>query len=220
VKLYRWPERAEALLFDIDGTLYSDKAYGDWQIESQIICFAEYSGLGLEAARKLVEENSFVQGKKISLGNALMRLGVSIEKSVEWRKEKLDPFVYLRRNPELQELFGFLGKKFALGALTNNPRSVGLKTLDALGLGDCFSFVVGLDDGMESKPSRKALQIVQGNFRMNFDRIVSIGDRYDVDLALPLELGMGALLVDGPDDILAFFGGTGEDSPWKKSLRD
>ncbi|GHU60966.1 hypothetical protein FACS189445_2140 [Spirochaetia bacterium] len=30
---------------------------------------------------------------------------------------------------------------------------------------------------------------------------VSIGDRYDIDLLLPLELGMGGILVDGVEDV-------------------
>jgi phosphoglycolate phosphatase/putative hydrolase of the HAD superfamily len=30
---------------------------------------------------------------------------------------------------------------------------------------------------------------------------VSVGDRYDIDLALPLELGMGGILVDGVSDV-------------------
>jgi phosphoglycolate phosphatase/putative hydrolase of the HAD superfamily len=30
---------------------------------------------------------------------------------------------------------------------------------------------------------------------------VSIGDRYDIDIALPLKLGMGGILVDGVEDV-------------------
>jgi phosphoglycolate phosphatase/putative hydrolase of the HAD superfamily len=30
---------------------------------------------------------------------------------------------------------------------------------------------------------------------------ISIGDRYDIDLALPLKLGMGGILVDGVSDV-------------------
>jgi phosphoglycolate phosphatase/putative hydrolase of the HAD superfamily len=28
-----------------------------------------------------------------------------------------------------------------------------------------------------------------------------VGDRYDIDIALPLELGMGGILVDGVEDV-------------------
>jgi phosphoglycolate phosphatase/putative hydrolase of the HAD superfamily len=30
---------------------------------------------------------------------------------------------------------------------------------------------------------------------------VSIGDRYDIDLVPPMEIGMGAILVDGVEDV-------------------
>jgi phosphoglycolate phosphatase/putative hydrolase of the HAD superfamily len=30
---------------------------------------------------------------------------------------------------------------------------------------------------------------------------VSVGDRYDIDIALPLKLGMGAILVNGVEDV-------------------
>ena len=30
---------------------------------------------------------------------------------------------------------------------------------------------------------------------------LSVGDRYDIDIALPLELGMGGILVDGVEDV-------------------
>ncbi|MDR2796887.1 MAG: HAD family hydrolase, partial [Treponema sp.] len=29
----------------------------------------------------------------------------------------------------------------------------------------------------------------------------SVGDRYDMDIALPLSLGMGGILVDGVEDV-------------------
>jgi phosphoglycolate phosphatase/putative hydrolase of the HAD superfamily len=32
---------------------------------------------------------------------------------------------------------------------------------------------------------------------------VSIGDRCDIDIALPLELGMGGILVEGVEDVYA-----------------
>ena len=30
---------------------------------------------------------------------------------------------------------------------------------------------------------------------------ISIGDRYDIDLALPLEMGMGGILVSGAEEV-------------------
>ena len=33
------------------------------------------------------------------------------------------------------------------------------------------------------------------------EECLSVGDRYDIDLALPLELGMGAILVSGVEEV-------------------
>jgi len=33
------------------------------------------------------------------------------------------------------------------------------------------------------------------------EKCVSVGDRFDIDIALPLELGMGGILVDGVEDV-------------------
>ena len=33
------------------------------------------------------------------------------------------------------------------------------------------------------------------------EECLSVGDRYDIDLALPLEMGMGAVLVTGVEEV-------------------
>jgi phosphoglycolate phosphatase/putative hydrolase of the HAD superfamily len=33
------------------------------------------------------------------------------------------------------------------------------------------------------------------------NQCIAIGDRYDIDIALPLELGMGGILVDGVEEV-------------------
>jgi phosphoglycolate phosphatase/putative hydrolase of the HAD superfamily len=85
--------------------------------------------------------------------------------------------------------------------VTNNPRSVGEDSIRALGVEKFFRFVVGLDDtdGVQtlSQPFKRALKLLGAPA----DSCVSIGDRYDVDIAVPLDLGMGAVLVDGVEDV-------------------
>ena len=49
---------------------------------------------------------------------------------------------------------------------------------------------------------------------------VSIGDRYDIDLDIPLKLGMGAILVDGVEDVCELPGVLGEETILKFSRRD
>lgn len=66
---------------------------------------------------------------------------------------------------------------------------------------DSFREVVGLDDTMVSKPAREPFELAARRLGVPAGDCVSVGDRYDVDLAVPLELGMGAVLVDGAEDV-------------------
>jgi phosphoglycolate phosphatase/putative hydrolase of the HAD superfamily len=78
---------------------------------------------------------------------------------------------------------------------------VARKTLAVLGVEDYFSALVGLDTCMTAKPGRLPFIKITGLLGCGPEACVSIGDRYDIDLALPMELGMGGILVDGVEDV-------------------
>jgi phosphoglycolate phosphatase/putative hydrolase of the HAD superfamily len=64
-----------------------------------------------------------------------------------------------------------------------------------------FPAVVGLDTCGVSKPHEAPFIKTAELLGLPLNACVSIGDRYDIDLALPLELGMGGILVDGVEDV-------------------
>ena len=85
--------------------------------------------------------------------------------------------------------------------MTNNPVDIGWRNLKAIGIDDLFTDIVGLDTCHKSKPARepflKGLEILGEPP----EKCVSIGDRYDIDIATPLELGMRGVLVDGSKEL-------------------
>jgi phosphoglycolate phosphatase/putative hydrolase of the HAD superfamily len=219
VTVYRLPSRIEAFLFDIDGTLYSHEAYGRFQSEVVIRELARERGEAYETTLAAIdrvrsEYAAANGGAATSLGNAMAALGVDMATSVAWRSRLIDPSLFLEPDDRLRtalsslvELAGGQGSnRAALVAVTNNPRSVGLATLEALGVADLFLRVVGLDDTMRSKPAREPYLLAAGIAGAEPAACVSVGDRYDVDLAVPLELGMGAVLVAGAEDVYALPG--------------
>lgn len=212
MKIYRLFEGASVLIFDIDSTLYTCPEYAKEQIESQIRCFASFRGIEQEQARTLV--SSFRQewakthgGQQLSLGNLLTHFGISIEQSIEWRKKAIDPAAFLRADSRLFDTLSELKKRFYLMCVTNNPVFTARRTLEVLGISSLVPKIIGLDSTLKSKPAREifelALKTASADLgqELYFCRCVSIGDRYDVDLALPLELGMGGILVDGVEDV-------------------
>jgi phosphoglycolate phosphatase/putative hydrolase of the HAD superfamily len=171
-------------------------------------------GAELDAYREAWERErrAGAGGEKLSLGTAFRAFGISIEENVRWREELYQPERYLAEDRRLREaLLRLSGKKsggpgagppgvrYLLSLLTNNPVGIARRTLRRLGVEDCFSTVTGLDSLMLSKPHRALFY--RASRGLPPERCVSIGDRYEFDIALPLDMGMGGILVDGVEDV-------------------
>ncbi|MDR2633537.1 MAG: HAD hydrolase-like protein [Treponema sp.] len=70
-----------------------------------------------------------------------------------------------------------------------------------LGLGDLFQGIAGLDTCLVSKPHAAPYLKAAALCGVSPGACVSIGDRYDMDIAIPLSLGMGGILVAGVADV-------------------
>jgi phosphoglycolate phosphatase/putative hydrolase of the HAD superfamily len=205
VKVFALPAATRALVFDFDGTLYTNKAYQDFQEDVLVERLARELGEGAPRTRERIariraEREAAGQGRT-SLGRIFAELGADMGTSIRWRAESIDPGKWLGPDARLDEVLAALAKRFALALVTNNPRSVGEKGLDALGLRPRFRAIVGLDDTMVSKPAPEPFLRAAELLGAPPEACLSIGDRYDVDLAPALGLGMGAILVEGVEDV-------------------
>jgi phosphoglycolate phosphatase/putative hydrolase of the HAD superfamily len=206
MKVFRVPERCGAIIFDVDSTLYTHPEYARSQIDLPIDRLARLKETTFDAMYAEIEKfkkNWAVKhgGRQISLGNTFTHFGVSIDESVKWREELCRPEQYLTPDVQLRSVLEKLQSKFALAIVTNNPVSVAARTLSALGVGDMFRAVVGLDTCGVSKPHEDPFLRAAVLCGTVTEACVSVGDRYEIDIALPLELGMGGILVDGVEDV-------------------
>lgn len=210
------PPSPECIIFDIDSTLYENAAYQRAQVDCQIDYFASSRGVSREEADRMIEEAriAYAEGRgenrlprggetraKASLGNALSLLGVPIEESVRWRKKLLHPELFLTRDEKLRRTLGALAERFSFCVVTNNPVEVGERTLATIGVLEFFPRIIGLDTFMRSKPCRTVFAEAARMCGVEVRRCVSVGDRFEIDIALPLEMGMGGVLVDGVRDV-------------------
>lgn len=195
-----------ALLFDVDSTLYSNDEYAQSQIDLPIKKLAQVRGKTYEQMKAQVADfrKEWAQthnGASVSLGNIFLALGVPIEESIKWREELDKPEDYLCKDSNLRRALLELSSRFALAVVTNNPVSVAVRTLSTLGVYDILNKIVGLDTCFISKPDKKILYKAMELCGVTPQQCISIGDRYDIDISLPLELGMGGILVDGVEDV-------------------
>jgi len=206
MQVYNLPDTFAAILFDVDSTLYTNPEYARSQIDLPIEKLARMRGVSFSQMND--EMNKYRDnwakehnGQGISHGNTFKAFGVGISESVKWREELCQPEQYLSKDPRLRSALEQLAHRFALAVVTNNPVSVAHRTLNALGVDDMFCTVIGLDTCGVSKPHKELLTRAAALCGASFDACVAVGDRYDIDLALPLELGMGGILVDGVEDV-------------------
>lgn len=206
MKIHKIPQTIQTLIFDIDSTLYTNSAYAYEQVDCQVREFAKLKKLTSDEARKLVfdfrkkfaEENG---GKKISLGNLLTNFGIPIEQSVKWRNDLMRPENFLVRDEKLICELQILSKKYKLICVTNNPVKPARKTLEVIGISDFFEHIVGLDTCYKSKPAREPFEKALELTKTTAENAVAIGDRYDLDVQLPLQMGMGGIEVSGVEDV-------------------
>ena len=206
MKIYKIPEDLQTIIFDIDSTLYTNAAYAFEQVDCQVREYARITGMTADEAREkvLTYRKEFAaknDGKKVSLGNTLLSFGIPIEQSVEWRKTLLEPKNFLSVDENLKATLEYLQKKYKLICVTNNPVLPARKTLDALGVSSFFPEIVGLDTCFKSKPALEPFQKACEITKTKPENCLAIGDRYDMDIALPLEMGMGGILVTGVEEV-------------------
>ena len=206
IKIFKIPQNLKTIIFDIDSTLYTSPAYAFEQVDVQLRYWAKKRGITAREARNEISEfrkdwSKQNGGKKISLGNTLKNFGVTIQESVEMRRNLLEPANFLSRDEKVIETIKILKQKYKIICVTNNPVLPARKTLDALGISELIPKIIGLDTSGKSKPALEPFQIALDETGSKAEECLSVGDRYDMDLSLPLEMGMGAILVGGVSDV-------------------
>ena len=206
MKIHKIPNNITTIIFDIDSTLYTNQDYAYEQVDCQVREFARMNNISAEEARQIVSDfrkkyAAENDGKKISLGNLLTNFGISIEQSVQWRNDLMRPEDFLQRDEKLINELKELSQKYKLICVTNNPVKPARKTLEVIGISDFFEHIVGLDSCYKSKPAiepfEKALELT----KTAAENALAIGDRFDLDIQLPLQMGMGGIEVSRVEDL-------------------
>ena len=117
------------------------------------------------------------------------------------RRSLLEPADFLSKDERLISVLEELSKDYRLICVTNNPVLPARKTLEAIGISDLIPEIVGLDTCGKSKPAQEPFEKALSLTNSRPEECLAVGDRYDMDIALPLEMGMGGILVSGVCDV-------------------
>ena len=209
MKTYNIPKDVKGIIFDIDGTLYTSEEYVFEQVDVQVRHFAKLKSISVEAARKMVEEYKAKwaethNGEKISLAKTMAAFGIPVAESILWRKKLIKPEKFLHRDEKLVKTIESLKSKYKIICVTNNPVFTARKTLEAIGISDFFPEIIGLDTTGLSKPHYLPFSMALQKMGVEAKNCVAVGDRFNIDIELPVKMGMGGILVDGVEDVYLF----------------
>lgn len=196
----------KAIVFDLDGTLYVSEEFAATIKYEAAVYMAGLLGTGVSEARTAMDETrrrlAEVGETEPTLSNVCKALGGSIPAMHSHFELRLRPESYLVRDNRVIELLRMLARHFQLHIYTNNNRALSARILDYLGLERIFSSIVTIEDSWRPKPDEETLRRIIAGTGLEPPRILFVGDRYDVDLRLPEQLGFPVYLSRSIDQLL------------------
>jgi putative hydrolase of the HAD superfamily len=194
------------IIFDLDGTLYVCDHYAT-EIQAAAVGYisalmqisSAEAGLVMAATRlRLTEESGTVQ----TISAVCAELGGSIPDLHYFFGQNLQPENHLERDERVVGLLERLAKKFSLAIYTNNNRALTTRIMNCLGLDGLVANIFTIDDTWRGKPDEEMARRVLAALELSPDEALFVGDRYDVDLRVPEQLGCPVYLSQRLEQLL------------------
>jgi HAD superfamily hydrolase (TIGR01549 family) len=204
------PEFASAeirgIVFDLDGTLYVCDRFAT-EIQAAAAAYiagvkritqAEAGELMAATRLRLAEESGTVQ----TISAVCAELGGSVRELHRYFESTLRPEAYLVRDERVIRLLERLAEQYPLYIYTNNNRVLTTRIIDYLGFERVLSGIFTIDDSWRGKPDEGMVHRVLDEIGLSPDETLFVGDRYDVDLRVPEQLGCPVYLSQSLEQLL------------------
>ena len=194
------------IVFDLDGTLYVCDRYAaeihaaaaGYIADLMRISRAE-AGLIMAATRLRLEEES---GTVQTISAVCTDLGGNLPDLHRFFGQNLQPENHLVRDDRVIRLLERLAEKFTLAIYTNNNRPLTTRIMKCLGLDGLVANVFTIDDTWRGKPDEEMVCRVLAALKLAPEEALFVGDRYDVDLRRPEQLGCPVYLSQHLEQLL------------------
>jgi putative hydrolase of the HAD superfamily len=184
------PGPIKAIVFDLDGTLYQDDRLGEQVSLAASRYIADLRGISIEQAEVMLEAaREQLSGAGKTLSRAVESLGGTLPELHERLSRDVHPEGILKEDPAVTDLLRRLGEHCELHVYTNNNRELSGRILAEIGLAHAFRSVFTIEDSWHPKPDKEALLDILKAVGTQPAETLFVGDRFQVDLALPEKLG-------------------------------
>ncbi len=194
------------IIFDLDGTLYVSDRYAAEIQETAIgyiaslmqISSAEAALIMAAARLRLTAENGTIP----TVSAVCAELGGNVPDLHHAFIQKLRPEASLDRDERVIRLLERLAEKFTLAIYTNNNRALATRIMNCLGIDGLIANLFTIDDTWRGKPDEEMVFRVLAALKLSPEEALFVGDRYDVDLRQPEQLGCPVYLSQHLEQLL------------------
>lgn len=198
----------KAIIFDLDGTLYSSDLYIPKYYEFTLEAIQNFFGIGREEAKKLLSSRNIFEYQTENSGSVtglMIELGFPKNKWNEYRNMNFYPDIKGSKDIVDHSLIEYLNDRFVLFLLTNNTEQITKKILKDLRINErYFSKIVTSDfrkDNEDSFSKKNGFKYIQRASGFSYASMLSVGDRYNVDIEPLLKLGGNGILINNPKEL-------------------
>jgi putative hydrolase of the HAD superfamily len=200
------PAEIRGIVFDLDGTLYVCDRFAT-EIQDTAVAYVaklrqirhvEAEELMTATRERFLEINGTVQ----TLSAVCTELGGSIQELHRNFEQRLKPEAFLQRDERVIQLLERLAARFSLYIYTNNNRVLTTRIMNYLGLEGSVLDVFTIEDTWQGKPDEGMVRRVLKQTGLTPEEALFVGDRYDVDLRVPEQLGCPVYLSQSLEQLL------------------
>lgn len=195
----------QALIFDLDGTLYYNPDLQKKQLEVAIGILQVHLDCSYNHAKKIFEETRSSLKKQFgyepSNTYSITKIGIPLEKYLKESEKRYDAGSFLNKDKQLIEILNKFRQQFKLVLLTNNNKYQTYLMLNSLGIQDVWDIILTLSDTKIIKPDKRPYQQISKKLKVHPEQCIVIGDRKEIDLSPAKQIGMHTILVSGVFDV-------------------
>jgi HAD superfamily hydrolase (TIGR01549 family) len=194
-----WVKRAEAILFDFEGTLVDSQ----WNLEEAVQETLEMlSKLGFPTGGLKGEKYSTLMGEAMRMASEIGRSSDEVREKIGNIYDRFDEDALTRwtLRPQVIDLLYLLKTKGVKTGLVSNVGKRALeKAFQKLNLHQLFNVSVNRNDVLNSKPSGEGLNLALNELQVMRDKAFYVGDTLD-DIYAAKEVGIKVLILLGGEN--------------------
>ncbi len=192
------------IIIDFDGTLYDIDDILKDVYKMQINFFSKERGISKEETASIFYQNGIFPYKSVKAKSAtefFLKSGLNVEKWRAYREFNYHPNMIKKEHAVHKEVLLDLAKSYRVVLLSTNTYNNILITLKWLDIDiDIFYdiFCVTKHPGEGSFNKKDVIREILNQYDLNAGEVLSIGDRYAIDIKPLIDLGGDGILVSGP----------------------